>query len=416
MSALAAGCFLASPSAAWAGGPAGAPPAGGGRCAQPPPAPNLPVGDPGPDLLWPQSRLGLSPAGVWYLTRGKGVTVAVVDTGVDKANPAFGPDTVLAGPSVVDPGDSGDYDCDGHGTAVAAAVAGRENGVFGFSGAAPEATILPIRQTYLTGRPGSSVKLANAIRTATAGGARIIDISIAATEDSPQLRAAVQYALASDVLIVAAAGADGLAATAGAPAAGAQKDVKYYPAAIAGVLAVGAVDRTGAIAASFAQQGTGVMLAAPGGRMAVPALGSPAALTAAQGTGFASAFVAGTAALVMAYRPALHNWQVAQRLVETADRPSAGASGSGGDAGTVAWGIVDPYRAVTVNLAGEGRPDPSFAPGARAAEFEATVPGRDRTAEHVALGVAGGGVLALAIPVATAAARRGRSRGTRAGA
>ncbi|MBW8806540.1 MAG: S8 family serine peptidase [Catenulisporales bacterium] len=413
VSALAAGCFLASASAVRAGGTSGAPPAGGGRCPRPLPAPNLPAGDPGPGLLWPQSQLGLSSAGVWYLTRGKGVTVAVVDTGVDKTNPAFGPDTVLAGSSVVDPGDRADDDCDGHGTAIAAVVAGRENGVFGFSGAAPEATILPIRQTYLAGQPGrgSSVKLANAIRTATAGGARIIDVSIATTEDSPQLRAAVQNALASDVLIVAPAGADGPAA-----AAGAQKDVKYYPAAIPGVLAVGAVDRTGRIATSFAQQDAGVMLAAPGGRMAVPAAGFPGALTAEQGTGFASAFVAGTAALVLAHRPGLHNWQVAQRLVQTADRPSADASGDNGDAGAVAWGIVDPYRAVTVNLAGEGRPDPSLGPGTRVVEPEGAAPGRDRLAEHLALGVAGCGVLAVAVPVVTVAARRGRIRGTRAGA
>src|SRR3954465_4800933 len=116
VSALVVGCFLASTSAAWAGaGSSGVSPADVSRCSQPLPAPNLPAGDPGPDLLWPQSRLGLSSAGVWYLTRGKGVTVAVIDTGVDKTNPAFGPDTVLPGPSVVDPGARADDDRDAPG-------------------------------------------------------------------------------------------------------------------------------------------------------------------------------------------------------------------------------------------------------------------------------------------------------------
>ncbi|NUR26830.1 MAG: S8 family serine peptidase [Catenulispora sp.] len=400
---LAAGCFLSSVPGASALG-SGAPPQGTDRCPQALPAPNLSAGDVDKDLLWPESKLGLGSAGVWYLSRGKGVTVAVIDTGIDKTSPVFGPDTVMSGPSVVDRGDSADYDCDGHGTAVAALVAGNDTGIAGFSGVAPDATILPIRQTYHTAEPGSSVLLADAIRTATAAGARVVNISIATTEDSPELRSAVQDALARDVVVVAAAGTGGPAPNT------AQQNVKYFPAALPGVLAVGSVDRDGDVS-PFAKE-DGVVLAAPGGRMAVPAAGYPGALTARQGTGFASAFVAGTAALVLAYRPNLHNWQVVQRLEVTADRPASGVTGA-----SVGWGVVNPYRAVSTVLSDEGRrPDPSVGPGYWVVPATSAVPGHDRGTEQLVLGVAGGGLLVLAVPVVTAALRRGRARGTRAGA
>jgi subtilisin family serine protease len=379
----------------------GAPVVGASHCTTPPAAPDLPFGDPDPALLWPQQKLGLSQAGVWYLNRGKNVTVAVVDTGVDPANPAFGQDAVLPGPSVVDPGDTADYDCSGHGTAVAAIIAGKESGLFGFTGVAPEAQILPIRQTYDPAAPGSSVKLADAIRTATAAGARIINVSIGVPEDSPQLRSAVQNALASDVLIVAAIG----------PGA------KSYPAALPGVLAVGAINADGS---AFARgRGTGALVSAPGGRMAVPAAGHAAGLTAMAGTDLAAPYVAGVAALVLSYRPTLHNWQVVQRLEETSDPPVANPTAapstlSAPDPAT-GYGVVDPYRAVSQDLPGERHPDPSVGPGVVVSPADAAVPGHDRGASRIALGVSAAGVLALAAPVAVAAARRGRVRGSRAG-
>lgn len=404
---LAAGCLFSGTAAARAAQVPveymnGGAPVGAGNCLTPPPVPDLPAGDVDPELLWPQEKLGLSQAGVWYLNRGKNVTVAVIDTGVDPADPAFSQDTVLPGPSVADPGDTADYDCSGHGTAVAAIIAGKESGLFGFTGVAPEAQILPIRQTYDPAAPGSSVKLADAIRTATAAGARIINISIGVPDDSPQLRSAVRNALAGDVLIVAAIG----------PGA------KSYPAAIPGVLAVGAITSNGS---PFAPgQGSGALVSAPGGRMAVPAAGHPDALTAMAGTDLAAPFVSGVAALVLSYRPTLHNWQVAQRLEETADPPVvadptvATTMPSTADP-TTGYGVVDPYRAVSQDLPDERRPDPSIGPGVVVSPADAAVPGHDRGASRIALGVSAAGVLVLAAPVAVAAARRGRVKGSRAG-
>jgi membrane-anchored mycosin MYCP len=385
----------------------GAPVVGAGHCTAPPPAPDLPAGDAAPDLLWPQQKLGLSQAGVWYLNRGKDVTVAVVDTGVDPSNPAFGPEAVLPGPSVVDPGDTADYDCSGHGTAVAAIIAGKQSGLFGFTGVAPEAQILPIRQSYDPKTPGSSVKLADAIRTATAAGARIINISIGVPDDSPQLRSAVQNALASDVLIVAAVG----------------PWPKSYPAAIPGVLAVGAINDDGSAVdprpRSGNVAGTPALVSAPGGRMAVPAAGYPDGLTAMQGTDLAAPFVSGVAALVLSYRPTLHNWQVVQRLEATADPPVTNPSSAPGTPASAdpvtGYGVVDPYRAVSEDLPDERRPDPSIGPGVIVSPAAAAMPGHDAGASRVALGVSAAGVLALAAPVAVAAARRGRVKGSRAG-
>lgn len=407
---LAAGCLLsgtgAGPAAASAAAPAAqlldsAPAPSAGHCRTTPPAPNLPPGEADQDLLWPELKLGLSQAGVWYLNRGKNVTVAVIDTGVDPANPAFARDAVLSGPSVVDPGDSADYDCDGHGTAVAAIIAGKQSGLFGFTGVAPEAQILPIRQTYTATSPGSSVKLADAIRTATAAGARIINISIGVPEDSPQLRSAVQNALASDVLIVAAVG----------------PWPKSYPAALPGVLAVGAITATGAALADG--RGSGALVSAPGGRMAVPAEGHPDSLTAMEGTSLAAPYVSGAAALVLSYRPNLHNWQVVKRLETTAAQPRANPAVPPHALATpdplTGYGVVDPYAAVSEDLPAERHPDPSIGPGVVVSPAEAAVPGHDKGASRLALGVSAAGILALAAPVAVAAARRGRIKGTRAG-
>jgi membrane-anchored mycosin MYCP len=409
---LAAGCLLAGTGAARAAqAPAhqsfghqifgGAPSAGAGHCTVWPPAPTLPAGQADPDLLWPQQKLGLSQAGVWYLNRGKGVTVAVIDTGVDPDNPAFSPDAVLPGPSVVDPGDTADYDCSGHGTAVAAIVAGKQSGLFGFTGVAPEAQILPIRQTYDPNAAGSSVKLADAIRTAVSAGARIVNVSIGVTEDSPQLRAAVRNALASDVLIVAAVGPGS----------------KSYPAALPGVLAVGAVNANGTPLPG--ERGTGALVSAPGGRMAVPAAGYSDGLTTMQGNDLAAPYVSGVAALILSFRPALHNWQVVKRLESTADQPVANPSGAPGTPSSpdpaTGYGVVDPYRAVSQDMPDELRPDPSNGPGVVVSPADAAVPGHDRGASRLALGVSAAGVLALAAPVAVLAARRGRVKGSRAG-
>ncbi|MFJ3673620.1 S8 family serine peptidase [Streptomyces sp. NPDC090106] len=131
---------------------------------------------------------------------GAGVTVAVVDTGVSAAAPA------LAGRVTVSGGAGAD--CVGHGTFVAGLVAAAPVAGVSFAGVAPGVRILAVRGT--DGRGAATVAtVARGIRAAVDGGAGVVVVSPALTEDSAGLRAAVGYAARHDTLIVAAAVPDG---------------------------------------------------------------------------------------------------------------------------------------------------------------------------------------------------------------
>ena len=286
-------------------------------------------------------------------------------------------------------------DCDGHGTFVAGLIAGRPISGFGFAGVAPQATILPIRQAN-SPTDGTAKTLADGIRAAVAMHARVINVSIVTSEPTPGLAAAVQLALARDVVIVAAAGNDF-----------SQGNMVQYPAGFPGVLAVGAVDATGQ-RASFSESGRNVAVVAPGVNLVGPGAGGVGLVSSAGGTSFATPFVAGVAALIRSYYPHLTAAQVIRRIEVTADHPPGLLPTLG-----LGWGIVDPYAAVTAVLPADGgapaasrspvpRPVPRAAPGA----------GRARLAAIV--GVAGS-VLAIAILLGANVVRRGRQRRWRPG-
>jgi membrane-anchored mycosin MYCP len=158
---------------------------------------------------WPQARYDLRRlAGV---ADGAGITIAVIDSGVDANHPQLA-GRVLPGEDLLTPGGTGQRDCVGHGTAVASIIAaGPATGV-DFTGVAPKARILPFRVTereLIDGRPqgrdGSPDGLARAIRDA-ADRVQVINLSLTQEADDPRLRAAVGYALARDVVVVAAVG------------------------------------------------------------------------------------------------------------------------------------------------------------------------------------------------------------------
>src|SRR5262249_44276051 len=141
---------------------------------------------------WHQDRMAAARA--WELTRGKGVTVGVIDSGVQGDVPQLA-GQVLPGFDVVNGRGNGrgtgDADCSGHGTFVAGIIAARQVPGIGFTGVAPEARILPIRQSNGTD-DGTAGGMARAIRLAVAAGAKVINISSASFFDSPDLRAAVE--------------------------------------------------------------------------------------------------------------------------------------------------------------------------------------------------------------------------------
>ncbi|WP_233436086.1 MULTISPECIES: type VII secretion-associated serine protease mycosin [Streptomyces] len=284
---------------------------------------------------------------LWQDTKGKGVRVAVIDTGVDNANPQLKPavDT-SAGRNLLKGGKAdGTGDRIGHGTKVAGIIAARPAKGTGFVGLAPEATIIPIRQNDEK-NSGKDTTMATAIDHAIAEKADVINISQDTTKPltaDSALGRAVARAIQADIVVVASAGNDGMD--------GKQKNT--YPAAFDGVLAVASSDRNNERAA-FSQAGEFVGVAAPGVDIisTVPGFGQ----CSDNGTSFSAPYVAGVAALLVAKYPTWKPAEIIARIEQTAER-----SITGHDA-FVGWGVVDPVRA----LAGDKddipipspRPDP----------------------------------------------------------
>ena len=307
----------------------------------------------------PWAQQLLAPQRTWSVTRGAGVTVGIVDTGVDGAAQQLS-GRVLPGRDVRKPGNQpANTDCFGHGTFVAGIVgAAPANGTM-FAGVAPDATILPIRVAD-DATDTSAATLAQGIRVAVDGGARVVNVSASTSAKDADLEAAVAYAAAHDVVVVASAGNSAE-----------QGNPTPYPAAFDTVIAVGAIDREGK-RASFSDTGGYLDLAAPGVDVVSIGPGGPGQWEAS-GTSYAAPFVAGVAALVRAYHPKLTAAQVKNRLQATADSPPANAPDT-----AFGWGTVNPAAAVTSVLPQED------ATGAVAAPVPANartppVPSQDRT-------------------------------------
>ncbi|WP_232233900.1 type VII secretion-associated serine protease mycosin [Micromonospora chokoriensis] len=284
----------------------------------------------------------LEPSSAWPLSRGAGMTVAVIDSGVSAAHPLL-KGQVLQGRDFNDlPARQGQCDEAGHGTLIAGIIAGREGSGVPFSGIAPAARILPIRVLPLTGEvnnPQLPVEIAEAIDWAVAQGADVINLSLT-TFPHPALTAAVERALAKRVVLVAAAGNWNENS----------QNRPGYPAAYPGVIAVGGVDEQGGHVGTSIS-GDYVDIAAPGMNIIGPAPGNAGYRTVPDGgTSYAAAYVSGVAALVRAAYPDLNPQQVADRLERTADNPPEGHNAD------IGYGMVNPYRAVSSLLGTRANP------------------------------------------------------------
>lgn len=266
---------------------------------------------------------------VWPLSRGDGVTVAVIDTGVQADLPDL-KGVVLRGVEF-DTRKRGDgrQDLDtekgGHGTAMAALIAGQGLGA-GMVGLAPKSKILPV-----------SAAIDNQVKTihyAVDHGAKVINISsgVALAHCPDEVQQALEYAIEHDVVIVAAAGNDGDAAESG-----------YTPANCAGVLAVGAVSAN-LEPWKESTPGDNVMVAAPG--VMVGSIGRAGIFEGDHsGTSQATALTSAVVALVRAKYPKMSGRQVVQRIVATTkDIPPAGWDKKTG------YGAIIPYLALTANV------------------------------------------------------------------
>lgn len=354
---------------------------------------------------------------LWKQSTGKGVRVAVIDTGVDTKHPQLRP-AVDAGSgrnllpenlkdengNEIERGkENGTTDVVGHGTKVAGIIAARPAKGTGFVGLAPDATIIPIQQNDADGH-GTAKTLAQAIDYAVDQRANVINISqdtANAVEPTPLLKQAVDRALAKEVVIVASAGNDGLG--------GNVKET--YPASYDGVLAVASSDRNNERAA-FSQSGDFVGIAAPGVDIitTVPGGGH----CADNGTSFSAPYVAAVAALVKSKHDHWQQEQIVAQLQQTAERSTAGPDR------LVGWGVVDPVRALTE----DDKPIDKPVAGGGMTNAEAPTPAElhmgetpdERSARLATYVLVGGGVLVAAIAGGAVALRDARRRSRRASA
>ncbi len=277
----------------------------------------------------------------WKTTRGEGVTVAVLDTGVDATHPDLS-GSVLEGKDLVGFGaERGDAAWARHGTAMAGIIAGHghgPDGAKGVLGVAPGATLLPVRVLLEEDDPAREKArrtrggaLAEGIRWAVDNGADVINLSLGDDSDSAhpdaQQDAAVRYALRNGVIVVASAGNDGK-----------EGDHVSYPAAYPGVIAVTAVDERGD-PADFSTRRWYATVSAPGEDVII--IEPDRRYYEGWGTSAAAAFVSGAAALVTAAHPDLTPAQVKQLLSDTAS-----STPPGGRNDALGTGIVDPAAAI----------------------------------------------------------------------
>lgn len=280
---------------------------------------------------------------VWPLTRGAGVTVAVIDTGVNASLPGLR-DVVLPGTNLDDGQGDGRTDTDaekfGHGTQMAEFIAGQGQDD-GMVGVAPEAKILPI----VAGRHLGNIP--DGIRYAADHGAKVINISEAAS-DAPIggrlcpgiIRDAVAYAVRKDVVIVAGAGNDG----------DVRNDPKW-PADCPGVLAVGAINGK-KIPWTKTERQPYVSVAAPG--IETTSVGRNGQLVKSSGTSDAAALTSAAIALIRSKNPSLSAREVVQRVINTA----IDAGPPGHDVYT-GYGVFIPLRAMNTEVA-KNAPNPPY--------------------------------------------------------
>ncbi|MET8981988.1 type VII secretion-associated serine protease mycosin [Streptomyces sp. NPDC004539] len=355
---------------------------------------------------------------MWKTSTGEGVTVAVIDSGVDWTNPDL-KGRVLAGKDYAtdQPGDE-HTDYAGHGTGMAGLIAGTGayNGGQGSFGLAPGAKILPIRTPKADELPNQAVgnKMFNdivpqAIRYAVGEGARVINISMGFSQGSPQLTEAVKYALDKGALIFAAVGNTGN-----------QANLPEYPSATPGVVGVAAVGKNLHRTAE-SQYGPQVDMSAPGEDM-VHACGGKTGLCESSGTSDATALASASAALIWSAHPTWTNNQILRVMLNTIGGPTDGAKRN--DA--IGYGIVRPRIALQnpgdpgpanvyplpdlAEAANSASPTPS-AKASEPAKAAATPKNDDSTTPWLGIGL-GTAALAAAALATTAVVRKRRTATT----
>lgn len=277
-----------------------------------------------PGIPWAQTRLDLD--GAQKYTRGKGVTIAVVDSGINASHPQLRGRVI----GQTDLTHTGDRDCVGHGTRVAGIIAAqdeRNSKKIPVVGVAPDAHLISIKVQNSTESSDNGQALAGGIEEAVRRGVDIINVSIT-NISFPALHAAILHAERKGILVVAAAG--------NTDPQKRKDEQAAFPASYPGVLSVGALSVTGPVS-SISNTTSKVDVSAPGDDItAIQGMGYN--WGDLQGTSYAAPYVTGVAALIESKMPGKTPQQIINRIKRTAD----GSEGKGSGAG-----MVNPSRALT---------------------------------------------------------------------
>lgn len=283
------------------------------------------------DSGWSSQSLYLSavqaPA-AWDVTHGSAaVRIAVIDSGVDVTHPDLA-GKVVGTYNAVDAG-TDVTDTDGHGTAVAGIAAAATNDASGIAGSGYDSSLLAVKVEDPAGEIWSDA-VASGIMWAADHSAGVINLSLGSPDYDVLTADAVTYARSHGVVVVAAAGNEGTS-------------TPFYPAALPGVVAVGATSTNGSTRTSWSSFGPWVDVAAPGAGVLGDSVGG--GMVAGDGTSFAAPLVAGEAALLRARQPASSEAQVAAALT----------AGTGSDSLGFAHGLVN-FRTALAHMSPHDAP------------------------------------------------------------
>jgi len=273
----------------------------------------------------------------WNVTKGAGVTIAIIDTGVD-GTVAELRGAVVAGADFSRSGTQGGPeggDGDEHGTMVASLAAGRGTGVnSGVLGVAPAASLISASVGFGSGDPASDQEIADAVTWSVDHGAKVINLSLTRNtlDWPPSWDTAFLYAQDHDVVVVAAAGNRG----SGTDEVGA-------PATMPGVLGVGGVTQNGTSSTDASAQGITLGISAPSENLVGVIPGGGYVLW--DGTSGAAPIVSGVVALVRAAHPELSAANVINRILATAHD-----KGAPGPDDLYGYGLIDAAAAVSADV------------------------------------------------------------------
>ncbi|WP_274543583.1 MULTISPECIES: S8 family serine peptidase [unclassified Streptomyces] len=346
---------------------------------------------------------------MWKVSTGKGITVALLDTGVNPTAPEL-TGKVLRGKNFVEPERGAHQDKNGHGTGMAMLIAGNGLNGQGVKGLAPDARVLPLTVFGSSKESGinSVSALVEAIRYAAESDAQIISMSLGfedyslESDEREAIQQAVDHAVQRGKLLLASAGNSG-----------AEGNDAEYPAASLGVAGIAAVNEMAA-AAKFSVSGPQVALAAPGDEIQVPCGTDNKSYCNSGGTSQATAIASASAALIWSMHPDWTGNQVLRVLMNTAARPTEGEVPSR----YIGYGTVRPRMAVLGDPGDPGPADVNPLVAARAAASPSpaasapggTAPGgtatraEQPTAAPAAAGASGGKAIGTGVWITAGAA------------